>query len=61
MNTALFSGLKAHNDLLQRLSDAKAPSKNEIEAQRVSFVFGMVDKKAKLTKEQVRKIVESEA
>jgi len=59
MISDLFSHFKARDELLRKLNRAHAPSKSEVEKQRVSFVYGVLDEKARLTREQVQKIVES--
>ncbi len=51
--------LKTDPSLLNMLGKAKAPSQQEVKSQRVSFVYGMLDKDAHITKEQVKKYVEA--
>lgn len=51
--------LKTNESLLRDLRDAKKPSPEEVKEQRVSFVFGSLDSKSPITREQVRKALES--
>jgi hypothetical protein len=51
--------LKTNEALLRDLRDAKKPSPEEVKEQRVSFVFGSLDSKSPITREQVRKALES--
>ncbi|GGD48398.1 hypothetical protein GCM10007235_20390 [Pseudoxanthomonas indica] len=51
--------LKTKEALLQNLRDAKKPSAAEVREQRVSFVFGSLDSKSPITREMVRKALES--
>lgn len=55
-----LTNLKTDEALLQKLREAKKPSRAEVREQRVSFVFGSLDSGNTMTKEQVRKLVESE-
>lgn len=60
MGDALIN-LKTDQALLNKLGTAKAPSRSEVESQRVSFVYGLLDEKAHMTKEQVKRYVEEAA
>lgn len=51
--------LKTNAELLKELRGIKKPSPNEVREQRVSFVFGSLDSKSPITREQVRKALES--
>ncbi len=50
--------LKTSADLLAELRNAKKPSAEELKEQRVSFVFGSLDSKSPVTREQVRRMLE---
>lgn len=50
-------GLKSDKSLLKKLENAKAPSKAEELRQKVSFVYGLLDEKACVTREQVKSYV----
>lgn len=54
--------LKTSDVLLRALQGAlaKKPTPREIMNQRVSFVFGSLDAKSNVTREQVRKIIEEQ-
>lgn len=51
--------LKTQESLLKDLRNAKKPSAREVQAQRVSFIFGSIDSKSPITREQVRKALET--
>ncbi len=51
--------LKTNEALLRNLRDAKKPSPEEVKEQRVSFVYGSLDSKSPITRDQVRKALES--
>lgn len=53
--------LKTDKSVLRRLERGKAPSPAEVKEQRVSFVYGSLDSKSTMTREQVRKLVENAA
>lgn len=50
--------LKTNEALLKDLRGTKKPSPDQVNAQRVSFVFGSLDSKSPITREQVRKALE---
>ena len=52
--------LKTRESLLRELRDSRRPSAEEVREQRVSFVFGTLDSDSRMTREEVRKILESE-
>lgn len=53
-----MTNLKTDARLLKEMHDARKPTREEIKEQRVSFVFGSLDAKSPITREQVRKILE---
>lgn len=52
--------LKTDESVLRELRESKTLSAADVKAQRISFVFGSLDSNSTITREQVRKIVESE-
>jgi hypothetical protein len=57
----IFTTTKTKESLLKKLRHAPAPSAEEVKEQRISFVYGSLDKKSKVTREQVRKMIEEAA
>ena len=53
--------LRTDEALLQKLRDSKKPSQADLREQRISFVYGTLDSKNTMTREQVRKLLESAA
>lgn len=51
--------LKTDQDLLDRLAHAREPSPQERREQRVSFVFASIDPESRVTREEVRRKLES--
>ena len=54
--------LKTDDSLLSALRNAatKKQTANEIQEQRISFVFGSLDSDSDVTKEQIRQIISAE-
>lgn len=54
-----FLGLKTDQSLLTKLGEAsnRKPSHEEIQEQRVSYVFGFVKPSSGVTREQVRNVI----
>lgn len=50
--------LKTNEELLKNLRGTKKPSPDQVNEQRVSYVFGSLDSKSPITREQVRKALE---
>lgn len=44
--------------LVAKLTASSAAKRDEVREQRISFVYGNVDKKNTVTKDQVRKLIE---
>lgn len=55
----VITKLKSSEDLLKNLRDARKPTSQEVREQRVSFVFGALDSKSPITRDQVREMLES--
>lgn len=51
--------LKTNETLLRELRGAKKPTPEQLKEQRVSFVYGSLDSKSPITREQVRRALES--
>lgn len=51
--------LKTSDSFLKELKNSKKPTNEEVRKQRVSFVYGTLDSSNTMTRDQVKKILES--
>lgn len=52
---------KTDQALLDKLREAKKPTRQEITAQKISFAFANLDDKTTMTRERVKRLVEENA